>query len=155
MPPEAIGPLLVKQTPHEAAEIRWYIESQAHARVTHLEKVQTEMLPDRKLNAWDVRTKKDRYWVITTPTNLYSQELFPSVDYTISFHIGLTLRIGMRRQNTANEEQHDRPAVPVATLDASRRGGSTGPTKLRRFRRSACGAASACSRWSARSQRTQ
>ena len=36
-----------------------------------------------------MRTTKGRWWVITNPTNLYSQELFPSLDYAISFHVGV------------------------------------------------------------------
>jgi hypothetical protein len=38
-------------------------------------------------------TDKDRWWVITNPTNLYSQKHFPSLDYTLSFHVGLMMRV--------------------------------------------------------------
>jgi hypothetical protein len=31
--------------------------------------------------------------VITAPTNLYSQKLMPSLDYTLSLHIGVTARM--------------------------------------------------------------
>jgi hypothetical protein len=34
--------------------------------------------------------------VITGPTNLYSQELFPSLDYTFSLHVGLMARVASR-----------------------------------------------------------
>lgn len=47
----------------------------------------------RRLEAWDVYTNKNRWWVITSPTNLYSQALFQSLDYTISFHVGLIARM--------------------------------------------------------------
>jgi hypothetical protein len=48
-------------------------------------------------STWDVHTTGDRYWVITNPTNLYSQQLFPSMDYTLSFHVGVTARMVARR----------------------------------------------------------
>jgi len=53
----------------------------------------TEVVLGRRLDAWDVHTDKGRWWVITSPTNLYSQELFPSLDYAISFHVGVTARV--------------------------------------------------------------
>jgi hypothetical protein len=85
---------VLKRADHEERAIREYVEWQARKeKVTHSEKVTTEHLLDRKLDAWDVRTNKSRYWVITNPTNLYSQKLFPSLDYTISFHVGVTTRM--------------------------------------------------------------
>jgi hypothetical protein len=45
---------------------------------------------------WDVTTDKDRWWVITNLTNLYSQRHFPSLDYTLSFHVGLMMRLKSR-----------------------------------------------------------
>jgi hypothetical protein len=93
---------------HEASEIRNYVETQARPeRVTHLEKVATEQLFDRRHDAWDVLTNKDRYWVITGPTNLYSQKDFPSVDYTMSFHIGLMMRVLARSKHVSRDEQED------------------------------------------------
>jgi hypothetical protein len=35
--------------------------------------------------------------VVTSPTNLYSQALMPSLDYTLSFHIGLMARVAAQR----------------------------------------------------------
>ena len=42
---------------------------------------------------WDVHTDVDRWWVITEPMNLYSQDQFPNMDLALSFHVGLCLRI--------------------------------------------------------------
>jgi hypothetical protein len=50
----------------------------------------------------------ERYWVITNPTNLYSQRLFPSADYTLSFHVGLAARIASRPSPSVDAEQRDR-----------------------------------------------
>jgi hypothetical protein len=53
----------------------------------------------RKMGLWDVHTDKGKWWVITNPTNLYSQALFPSLDYTISFHVGVTTRMFARERH--------------------------------------------------------
>ena len=45
---------------------------------------------------WDVTTDKNRWWVITNMTNLYLQKYFPSLDYTLSFHVGLMMRLRSR-----------------------------------------------------------
>ncbi len=77
---------------HEADHIAKYVEWQCQKdaeRVTYLEKLRTENVFGADYDCWNVRTDKKRYWVITNPTNLYSQDLFPSLDYTLSFHIGL------------------------------------------------------------------
>lgn len=39
-----------------------------------------------------------RWWVITEPTNLYSQEDFKSRDVALTFHIGLTIRTSYLRE---------------------------------------------------------
>jgi hypothetical protein len=51
--------------------------------------------------------------VITGPTNLYSQELFPSLDYTISFHIGLMARVRSEPTGTDDERLGDRLAAAL------------------------------------------
>jgi hypothetical protein len=53
---------------------------------------------------WDVTTDKDRWWVLTNPTNLYSQRHFPSLDYTISFHVGLMMRVAGRSERAGAPE---------------------------------------------------
>lgn len=52
----------------------------------HVEKVASERIFGREHDVWDVHTDKERWWVVTGPTNLYSQSLMPSLDYTLSFH---------------------------------------------------------------------
>ncbi len=74
--------------------IREYVEWQAKdEKVKHAERVTTETILGRRHEVWDVHTDKTRWWVITEPTNLYSQALFPSMDYTLSFHVGLMARV--------------------------------------------------------------
>jgi len=114
IPPSVLNKYVLNRPEHEKNDITEYFESQSAndgEKVTYLEKVATEHLFDRALDAWDVHTDRGRWWVITNPTNLYSQELFPSLDYTISFHIGLTTRIMAQRKGTAVDEQQDRLAA--------------------------------------------
>ncbi|MGB8370858.1 MAG: hypothetical protein ACLPYZ_12720 [Limisphaerales bacterium] len=98
---------------NEADQISSYVEWQCakdKEHVTYLEKVMTEPVFGTRHDCWNVRTNKERYWVITNPTNLYSQELFPSLDYTLSFHIGLTVRMQAQRKGTSNDRLADRLA---------------------------------------------
>lgn len=97
---------------HAANKIRDYINLQTNGEsVTHLEKMAVESVFDRQVEGWNVWTDKEQYWVITSPTNLYSQKLFPSLDYTITFHIGLTARISAREARNAPDQQRERLAV--------------------------------------------
>ncbi len=52
-----------------------YIASQASDEIVkHLEKVASERVLGRNIDVWDVHTGINRWWIITAPTNLYSQE---------------------------------------------------------------------------------
>lgn len=95
--------------PTSIRAIKDYVESQTHdEKVQHAEKVKTEHLFDSDHDCWDVHTDRDRYWVITSPTNLYSQRYFPSLDFTLSFHIGVTARIIALQRGAPNETQKSR-----------------------------------------------
>jgi hypothetical protein len=98
---------------HDERTIREYVEGQiTPERVTHLEKIKTERLRGgRALEVWDVRTRGDRYWVITNPTNIYSQLDFPSLDFTLSFHIGLMTRLFAKEASSGPDAQQPRLAA--------------------------------------------
>jgi hypothetical protein len=71
-----------------------YVEIEARGeKVEHVELVKRETVAGGVYDVWDVVTDKDRYWVLSNLTNLYSQKLFPSLDFTLSFHVGLMMRI--------------------------------------------------------------
>jgi hypothetical protein len=72
--------------------------------VQHVEKIKEEFVLGEKYEIWDVISNKDRWWVITNPTNLYSQRHFPSLDYTLSFHVGLMMRIRSRPDNANSND---------------------------------------------------
>lgn len=113
VPHDAIPGLMVKRATDEEQSIRDYVEWQASGEtVTHLEKVTTETLMGQRYHAWDVYTDKERWWVITPPTNLYRQKDFPSLDYMISFHIGLMARVMSQRQPGVAPMEQEMLAVP-------------------------------------------
>lgn len=111
--PEALGKYLLKRSPFDGAdEIADYVQGQSpEESVTYLENVSSERVLGRDYATWDVHTTGERYWVITNPTNLYSQRLFPSADYTLSFHLGLMSRVMSRREPQADDEAQDRLAA--------------------------------------------
>jgi hypothetical protein len=82
---------------HSEMDIARYVEGQALGElVQHVERIKREIVLGDIYEIWDAATDKDRYWVITNLTNLYSQKHFPSLDYTLSFHIGLMMRLRSR-----------------------------------------------------------
>ena len=93
--------------------VREYVESKARdEKVTHAERLATEYVLGQKYDGWDVWTDKARYWAIAPMMNLYSQGLFPSLDYAISFHIGLTARI--RSEPDPGVERMEQALLPSA-----------------------------------------
>ena len=88
---------------HERLAIEGYMASQAPDEdLVHLEKLASERVTGQDHHVWDVHTDKGRWWVITGPTNLYSQSQFPSMDVALSFHVGLMARV--RQQDTTEDE---------------------------------------------------
>ncbi len=109
LPKGELHKLLFRQSDKEAQEIKDYVEWEAHGeeKVLHAEKVASERIFRRQHDVWDVHTDKERWWVVTCPTNLYSQTLMPSLDYTLSFHIGLMARVAARREPEGSEAEQE------------------------------------------------
>ena len=87
------------ETPeYERREIVEYLHSQSGSElsVEHVEKLATEYVLGQQYDVWDAHTNEGRWWVITPPTNLYSQEQVRSMDIALSFHIGLMTRMMAR-----------------------------------------------------------
>lgn len=74
-------------------------------KVLHAEKVKSERILGIDHDCWDVHTNKDRYWVITSPSNLYSQYFVSSLDFTLSFHVGVSARIMARSRGAPDDAQ--------------------------------------------------
>lgn len=88
-------------------DIARYVEIEASDEtVLSAEKIRTDIVMGQRYDLWEVATDKNRWWVITNITNLYSQRHFPSLDYTLSFHIGLMARL-MSRSKKVDEAEPD------------------------------------------------
>jgi hypothetical protein len=115
IPPPPVKHILSSFTfssPRSKKAISEYVEVQAREKVHHAEKVKSEHVQGTDYDCWDVHTNKDRYWVITGPTNLYSHHYFPSLDYTLSFHIGVATRI-LSLQRGAPSPSHKSRFTPA------------------------------------------
>ena len=104
---------MLKATDEEIEEVREYFEWQASdLEVTFMQKVYSEAVLNTRHDVWDIHTNKDRWWVITGGTNLYSQEQFPSMDLALTFHIGLILRI----PRTEEQQEGDLRILPFGRV---------------------------------------
>src|SRR5260370_17021661 len=87
-------PIMLKATEEEIEEVREYFEWQApDLELTFMQKVYSEAVLNTRHDVWDIHTNKDRWWVITGGTNLYSQEQFPNMALPLTFHLALILPI--------------------------------------------------------------
>lgn len=101
---------MLNATDHDRQAIVDYLASQAPDElVEFVQKVYSERLHGITHDIWDVHTDKERWWVITEPTNLYSQSQFPNMDLALTFHVGLCLRI-------PRSERRDVTDLPVEPL---------------------------------------
>jgi hypothetical protein len=111
----------VQSPEHERRAVISYWESQSSPdeSVIHAEKIHTESLGGgNKYDVWDVHATDGRWWIITNPINLYLQEQFPSMDYALSFHIGVTHRVLYRDRRThETSEQRDRFSTSFRRLE--------------------------------------
>jgi hypothetical protein len=87
------GQLARRGSEREKDAIRGYVEDQAHEEVVHLEKAASELVGPVRHDIWDAHCPESRWWVVTNPTNLYSQRDFKSRDVVLTFHLGLALRL--------------------------------------------------------------
>jgi hypothetical protein len=124
LPADQLARYTVERDPHSEQDISHYVKGQARdEQVQHVEKVKTEIVLGDKYDIWDVTTDKNRWWVITNLTNLYLQRDFPSLDYTLSFHVGLMMRVRSRSrpsdEPTPFDEVFRRQQQAQARLDAA------------------------------------
>jgi hypothetical protein len=94
---------------HERQEIIAYLGAEASDEVVeHAEKVASEVILGTRHDVWDVHTDKQRWWVVTNMTNLYSQDDFKSMDGVLTFHIGLMQRLLARETTEAPASDDER-----------------------------------------------
>jgi hypothetical protein len=105
LPADQLGRYSPERDYYAEKDIADYVLSQARDEmVQNVERVKTEYVMGVPYEIWDVTTDKDRWWVLTNPTNLYSQRHFPSLDYTLSFHVGLMMRVRSRSERPGEPE---------------------------------------------------
>lgn len=89
----------MKSTPQERNAVLAYFEGQASDDpVIHLEKVAVERVGSVVHDIWDVHCEQSRWWAVSNPLNLYSQDDFKSRDVVLTFHVGLAIRIASQDQ---------------------------------------------------------
>ena len=104
---------MLKASEEEIETVREYFEWQApDLEVTFMQKVYSEAVLNTRHDVWDIHTNKDRWWVITGNTNLYSQQQFSNMDLALTFHIGLILRI----PRTEKQERDDVRLLPFGRV---------------------------------------
>lgn len=105
IPSEELWRYTLERDVHSETDIKDYVEGQASdEKVEHVEKVKEEIILGEKYEVWDVTTDKNHWWVLTNLTNLYPQSYFQSLDYTLSFHIGLMMRLRNRSNDIDTRE---------------------------------------------------
>ena len=93
---------------HAEADIREYVLAQSPPGevVKHAERVAVRHLYGRPHEVWDVWTSHGRrWWVITNPTNLYSQRDFRSLEVAFTYHAGLTIVLAHRDRPPVEDEE--------------------------------------------------
>ena len=80
-PPEATSKFVLGIDERGREDVVRYMGGQApDENLKHLEKIKSEKVFGTRYDVWDVVTDKERWWVISNALNLYSQDLFPSMD---------------------------------------------------------------------------
>jgi hypothetical protein len=105
IPADELSRYGVERDPHLEQDIANYVHTHAPDEVIqNVEKVKQEIVLGSLYEIWEVTTDKDRWWIITNLTNNYSQRHFPSLDYTLSFHIGLMMRLRSRPDGANSQD---------------------------------------------------
>ena len=112
IPPEIAGRYNLARDPDVERDVSRYVEIESGNTVTNVEKIKTEYVLGDSYDIWDVTTDGGQWWVISNLLNLYSKDLFPSLDYTLSFHIGLMMR--MRSNPNGPDAENPDPFDEVA-----------------------------------------
>jgi len=98
---------VIDQDPELARDIVEYLAGQApDESVKRVELIKREFIAGAPYDVWDVATNQNEWWVITNPTNLYIKEHFKSLDYTLSFHVGLMMRVASRADGATAHDPH-------------------------------------------------
>lgn len=100
----------MRATKQQREWVRSYVEREAHEQVVQLEKSASELVGPVRHDIWDVYCTDSRWWVISEPMNLYSQDSFRSRDEALTFHVGLHLRMAYVHDQRIPED------IPAASI---------------------------------------
>jgi len=91
----------------ERRNIEDYVNSQSpeNDRVVLVQKVGSRRIVGRTHELYDVHCQNSRWWVVTDPTNLYSQADFPEIEQALIFHLGLGLFMAERSRGALEEPE--------------------------------------------------
>ncbi|MBA0124245.1 hypothetical protein H0B56_01675 [Haloechinothrix sp. YIM 98757] len=92
---------------HKKRHVVNYVEMESSENVTRAEMINTVGVFGQQYDVWDVRTDNCRWWAITNLLNLYNQDRFPSMDETLSFHIGMMMRLSEHNRRTADSDDEE------------------------------------------------
>jgi hypothetical protein len=104
---DTIGSVMPDLPEHEEQHIQAYVEGQWKSDedpVNLVQRVGSERVLGVDYEMYDVHCQESRWWVITNPMNLYSQEDFPSVDQLLTFHVGLRIRMAQSSRTELDED---------------------------------------------------
>lgn len=98
----------------EERRIRDYVNTQSPPddKAGLVQKVGSRRILGRARDIYDVHCEESRWWVITDPTNLYSQDDFPEMEQALIFHIGLGVFMAERERTDMEEEQLAHVSAP-------------------------------------------
>lgn len=101
---------MLQFTEEEKSEvIEYYLwQSPPDTEVKFAQKIYAEAIIGHTHTVWDIHSSDGRWWVITNPMNLYSQDQFPNMDLALTFHMGLCLRVP-RNDVKASDVERMRP----------------------------------------------
>lgn len=105
LPPDQLEQYSPERDCYAAKDITDYmLLERPDERALHVEHIKTEYVLGSPYDIRDVTTDKSRWWVLTNPINLYPQRNFPTLDFTLAFHIGLTIRVCSRLEREGEPE---------------------------------------------------
>jgi hypothetical protein len=97
----------------EERNIRDYVNGQSPEddQAVLVQKVGSRRILGRRRDLYDVHCVRSRWWVITDPTNLYSQDDFPQIEQALIFHIGLGAFLAERSRSALEDVQAEEQVV--------------------------------------------
>jgi hypothetical protein len=111
---DAIRAYVLSQLPKVLEKVR------PREQVKHAERVATKHIYGSAYDIWDVWTTKDRWWVITNPTNLYNQRDFVSMEMAYVYHVGLGWVMAHRNAPPEEDDELLRIAGPLRLWQRAR-----------------------------------